>query len=113
MKQIKYITSFFTAVASVALYVVAVADFCYVLVIWGWAGGVIQVVEGFKAEPIASNDIGFGIVRFITAAFCAFVSSAIIGFIATLVWNLSDKIRRSANKDSYLEKRKLQELEFG
>lgn len=49
-------------------------------------GGVIQIIEGFKASPISSLDVAFGVLRVIFTPF-AFWSSVVIFMVSIFKYN--------------------------
>jgi hypothetical protein len=53
-------------------------------------GGIVQFVEGVKANPVNAWEIAFGIARFIGAGFCGVVSCCML-FVPGLALAVSSR----------------------
>ena len=61
---------------------------------WGWIGGIVQVVDGIKANPTDAMEIAIGIVRVLFANFVGAVVGWFIFACGAFVAHIGEAKRR-------------------
>jgi len=51
-------------------------------------GGIVQLVEACKADPVSSLGIAFGIVRILIASVVGWVTVVVVGFVGAVFCSL-------------------------
>lgn len=57
----------------------------YVFAVWGVYGGIINVLDGYSADPMNNQLMVWGIVKVIFSEFFGLVAYAITGFIPLII----------------------------